>query len=142
MPSGRLIVCEKTGSWAHALRQAMPGGGRVYETRSLSECWDELSRSPASFVAIELTAANCEPLLKMLARVRRHYPAARVAIVAGRVMQAYQWVLREAGAIHFACSPRRLATVVQLAERHLAAVPDEELSLTERILDRLPWKSA
>ncbi len=119
----------------------MPGGGRMYETRSLPDCWDELARSPASFVMIEVTPTNVEPLLEMLARMRRHYPAARGVVVAGRELRSFQWLVREAGAIHFASSPRRLATVVQLAERHLAALPDEDLSLTERILDRLPWKS-
>ena len=51
----RLIVCERTGRWAVALRRELADAGvRVWETRTLADCWNELAESPASFVVLEL----------------------------------------------------------------------------------------
>jgi transcriptional regulator with GAF, ATPase, and Fis domain len=53
----RLIVCERTGRWAVALRRELAEAGvRVWETRTLADCWTELAESPASFLVLELGA--------------------------------------------------------------------------------------
>ena len=48
---------------------------------------------------------------------------ARLAVVADRSLAGYEWLMREAGAVHFVCSPRQVGPLAQLACRHLAQVP-------------------
>jgi hypothetical protein len=49
--------------------------------------------------------------------------------------------VREAGAMHFEVSPRRLGRVAEMARRHLAAAPAADLTPTQRILQSLPWSN-
>jgi len=135
----RLLVCERTGRWAVALRRELADAGtRVWETRSLDDCWQELVQSPASFVVLELHG-KVPTLLQRIARLSYQFPQARLAVAADRSMSEYQWIVREAGAVYFLCSPRRTATLAQMACRHLAQVPPPPQNLTERIWASLPW---
>ena len=137
--SAKLIVCERTGRWAVALRREVAETGvRVWETRSLADCRDELAANPASFAVIEL-GANVAAVLRFLVRQQRQFPAARVAVVANRSQAGYEWLMREAGAVHFLCSSRDVAVLARLACRHLAEVPPQQQSLVERIWASLPW---
>ena len=149
----RLVVCERTGRWAAALRGVIgrlvgrgEGGThfahklRVYETRSLGECWAMLADSPASILVVELTPAALDPLLERMASMEREYPLARVAIVAERPLAPCEWLLREAGAVYFTTSPRALAPLADLVRRHLDEAPLPCLEMTERIWATLPWK--
>ena len=137
--AARLIVCERTGRWAVGLRRELADAGvRVWETRTLADCRNELIESPASFVVVEL-GRNVAGLLGLLSRQPRQFPAARMAVVAERTQSGYEWLMREAGAIHFLCSPRRVGLLARLACRHLAQVPPLPQSLTERIWSSLPW---
>ena len=136
----RIIVCEKTGKWAGALRrQLSPAGRCVCETRSWPECWDEVAHSPASFLALELTSSNAEPLLRRLVDLTRHFPQARAMVVGEPGRERYEWAVREAGAIHAVFAVAQLAAAVRLIERHLALVPQPQLTLRETIWRRLPW---
>ena len=48
--TGRLIVCERSGTWAAALRRELAEAGvGLGETRSLVECWESLAAATASF---------------------------------------------------------------------------------------------
>ena len=48
-------MCERTGRWAVALRRELAATGvRVWETRTLAGCREELEQSPASFVTLEV----------------------------------------------------------------------------------------
>lgn len=135
----RLIVCERTGRWAMALRHELTGAGvRVWETRTLADCWGELAESPASFVVLELDR-HVAGLLHYLARQPREFPLARLAVVADRSQAGHEWVVREAGAVCFLASPRRVGPLAQLVCRHLAQVPLPQQSLTDRIWASLPW---
>jgi hypothetical protein len=137
--AAKLIVCERTGLWAVALRRELAEAGvRVWETRTLADCRDELIESPASFAVVEL-GANPAGLLRLLARQPRQFPTARMAVVADRSRAGYEWLMREAGAVHFLCSPRQIAVLGRLACRHLAEVPPPQQSLAERIWTSLPW---
>ena len=141
--AARVIVCERSGRWAVALgRELADVGIRVYETRTLADCRQLLGEAPASFAVVELTAQGAEGLLGELAEQGREFPLARVAVVAERSLAGYQWLMREAGAVHFTCSPRRLGPLARLVCRHLAQVPAPPQSLTERIWTSLPWKEA
>lgn len=135
-----MIVCEREGRWAVALRRDLPRPEvRVHETRSVEECWEMLTRWPASFVVVELTRANATAVLERMAWLERDFPLARVAVVADRALGFCEWLMREAGAVHFTVSPRRLGPLGGLAVRHLDAAPQARLSLTERIWAGLPW---
>jgi hypothetical protein len=135
----RLIVCERTGRWAVALRRELAEAGvRVWETRTLADCFQELAESPASFAVLEL-GGDFDELLCRLARRPREFPLARLAVVADRSLADYEWLMREAGAVYFLCSPRKVGPLAQLACRHLAQVPPPQQSLTERIWTSLPW---
>lgn len=140
MPLARLIVCEKTGRWAVGLRRELGKAPRVYETRSLADCWDELAASPASYLVLEATEANIEMLTSRLAEVRVRFPLATAIVCGERAMARYEWLLREAGAIHAVFSPRELAPAARLAARHLAAVAEPPIPLRERVWERLPWR--
>ena len=135
----RLIVCERTGRWAAALRRELVDSGvRVWETRTLDDCWSELALSPASFVVLEL-GADVAGLLGRMTRRAGRFPAARLAVVADRSRADHQWLIREAGAVAFLCSPRKVGLLARLACRHLAQAPPLQQSLTERIWAGLPW---
>jgi hypothetical protein len=136
----RLVVCERSGQWAVALRHELAATGiRVWETRSLADCWEALADSPAAFLIVELTGENVGGLLRRMAQLPRDFPSARIAVVAARQLDGYEWLIREAGAIHFLCSPRALGPLGQVAVRHLAAVPVPQHGLAERIWTSLPW---
>jgi hypothetical protein len=138
----KFIVCEPGSSWAVGLRrEAGTWPIRIHETRSLDECRRLLDEHPASFLVIQLTRAGLEELLGFLARIGRDYPWARLAVVAGRELAAAEWLLREAGAVHFVTSPRQLAGLIRTARRHCEAIPRPRLSPVEEIWAALPWKA-
>lgn len=142
MATSRFLICEKTGQWAVALRRELASRPlRLHETRSFAECRVEVERSPFSFVAVELTADNVVRLVEWVARVTREFPEVRIVAVGRSDLKEHQWAVREAGAVHFADSPRRLAPVVRLARRRLASAPEEELTLREQVRRRLPWRA-
>jgi hypothetical protein len=136
----RLIVCERSGSWSAALRGELAETGvRLWECRTVAEAWDALAETPAAFVIAEAAAENLENLLRRMNWFARDFPLARIAVVAPRNMAGCQWLLREAGAVHFLTSPRRLAPLAGLVVRHLANVPLPAQTLLERIWASLPW---
>jgi hypothetical protein len=136
----RLIVCERTGRWAVGLRRELAEGLRIHETRTLPQCWEALAETPAAFMVVELRPAWLDDLLRRMAGMARRFPSAEVAVVADRSLAAYEWLAREAGAVHFTCSPRQLTPLAALAARHLATIPIPQQSFAERIWASLPWK--
>ncbi len=141
--SARLIVCERDGSWSVALRcELAEAGVRVWECRSLAEAWEALAKTPAAFVIAEATRENLDGLLRQMAWFSRDFPQARIAVVAPRNMARFQWLVREAGAVHFLVSPRQLSSLAALATRHLASVPQPPQTMVQRIWASLPWGPA
>lgn len=136
----RLVVGEATGQWAVALRRELVGLGlRIHETRNVAQAWEMLARCPASFLVIELTRASVDALLERLAWLERDYPLARVAVVAERAFDRCEWLMREAGAVHFTTSPRQMAGLAQAACRHLQTAPRPPRSITDEVWAGLPW---
>ena len=74
-----------------------------------------------------------------MARLPRDFPLARVAVVADRSLAPGEWLMREAGAVHFTTSPRRLGSLAAAVGRHLEQVPRPPQGLAERIWATLPW---
>ncbi len=143
MPAARCILCERTGTWAIALRPSLQRAGhRVYETRSLDACWGEIVASPASIAGIEVTADNLEQVVAWMCRLRTAFSTARVIALGHRGLESCQWVLREAGAAHVVFSPREAPEVVRVVLRHLGAAPEKDATDRERVWHRLPWADA
>jgi hypothetical protein len=118
-----VIVCEKSGRWATALRRA--GGddrSRIRETRELPDCETELARAPAGLLLLEWSAARRFELAPFVERQTRRFPLLRVVVVADHTAAAEEGLAREAGAIHFISSPRALGSVVRLARRQMVRV--------------------
>ncbi len=139
--SARLIVCEGSGRWAVAMRRESGELGLpICETRNFDECWRMLDEAPASFVIIEVSAADLAESLRRIGRLAREFPLARAAGVADRSLGELEWPLREAGAVHFVCSPRQLGPLVPLVRRHIQRAPDPPSTVVQRIRAGLPWK--
>jgi hypothetical protein len=122
--SNSLIVCETTGQWAAALRRELPQDVSLVETRSLSELFERLSQRPSAMVALELTAEKKEPTLAALVRIGREFPQAAPIVLADRTLTAWEDLAREAGAIHFVVSPRKLAEVGEIARQRITNLPE------------------
>ncbi len=138
--SARLIVCERSGSWSAALRSELAETGvRVWQCRSLPEAWEAMAQTPAAFVIAEAARENLDSLLRRMAWFCRDFPQGRIAVVAPRNMARFEWLLREAGAVHFLTSPRRLTPLAGAVVRHLANVPLPSLTMVDRIWASLPW---
>ena len=135
-----IIICERTGTWAVALRRPLQQvGHRIVETRSLDACWAEVTARPESLVAVEATVANLETLVPWMQRLVAGFPRARVVVLGQRVLEPAEWLLREAGAVHVVFSPRQWPPVVHIAQRHLGAAPRPDDTDRQRIWRRLPW---
>ncbi len=136
----RLIVCERKGRWAAALRVhgGVPAGAMV-ETRSLPDCAAELRAHPRSFVLLELSARNGPAVVDWLAQLDQFDPRARAAVAADRSLRSWEPLVREAGAVWFVTSPRDVGPVARMARRHLEAAPKPHRELAEEIWDWLPW---
>jgi hypothetical protein len=137
---GRIIVYERCGQWAIAMRRDLQGAGvDIVETRSLGHCRQALSAAPGSFLVAEMTPSNVESVFRLAASLTREFPLARLAVVTSPGLAPYEWLLREAGAVHCVSSPRHIAPLAQIALRHLASLPPPQQTLVERIWSSLPW---
>lgn len=135
-----VILCERSGAWACAVTRHLPDDVRLRQTRGLGECAAELAEFPTSLLALELTRQNFAGVLALLSAVGRKFPQARVVILAQRELGDYEWLFREAGAIHFTSSPRELAGLPGLVRRHFRRVPaPPATSLAAQVWDALPW---
>ncbi|HEY1785593.1 MAG TPA: hypothetical protein VGG30_08595 [Pirellulales bacterium] len=140
-----LIVCEPSGLWATALRQAsaelpLP----LVETRRPVEVWPRLADAPASMVALAWSAERQAELAELTDQVGRRFRRARVVALIDRRMPGGGGLARELGAVHVCPSPRQVAGVVRLARRHLgrrAAVRHWSAmdDCIEQIWQTLPW---
>ncbi len=135
-----MIVCERTGCWAAALRRELgPRTTRVDEVRSLAQTFRALDEAPASFLVVELNHRTIARLLDLVADMPRWYPLARLAAVSHRSLAGYGPLVRESGAVWFTCRPRQLGPLAEVVRRHLAEAPRPQRGLHERLWARLPW---
>ena len=139
--TAQLIVWERTGAWAGALRGILGDRSAVVrECRTPADCERMLDRCNASLVAVEVTPATFDRGLRWLADLERRWPLARaVALVSRTLDEEARQALREAGAIDVAASPRDLRLVADVATRHLARAPVQETTVREQIFSSLPW---
>ena len=138
------IVCERSGKWAAALRRE-PSivEENVVEIRHTDELAAAIDATPwAAVVVVELRSDGLAATLDALAMVERCGRRALPVAVADPELEETEAVAREAGAVHFITSPRRMVELVTLGRRHQARVPAPAQSLRERVLAQLPWSDA
>lgn len=133
MPASRLIVCEKTGRWAAALRGA---GANVSSVRSLAQCEAAIA-AEAGVAAVEITPANLEATVHWLSRVALR-PGVHLAALLPAELSAAEPLLREAGAIDMLSSVSAAPRLARLAARGRRA-ETPAMSLSELVSQRLPW---
>lgn len=140
-PLTRLVLCEQQNDWAIAIVRAQRRLRPVLcETRSLCQMSDALELSPRSFLGIELTATNFESILTTLINISRNYPQAVAVILSSRHLRRYEAVLRQAGAIDFLVSTRRLPTLLEMINRHFNLHAPVPSSSAQSVWQRLPWQ--
>jgi hypothetical protein len=142
-----LIVFERTGRWAASLRRHnLVERLRMIETRSLVELEEHFPSNGNSLVGLELSQVTAGRVLEWLGRADAVQRASGIIVLADRSFRPYELLCREAGAAHFVASELELLTVGPVINRYLSRIPlgdpnEAELSATDRIRDRLPWRS-
>ncbi|MDE0736491.1 MAG: hypothetical protein OSB47_11755 [Pirellulaceae bacterium] len=106
----------------------------------MRQAWEALQQSPASFLGLELTGDNFESVACSLKELSRDYPRARAVVLTSRPFQHYEWILREAGAVDFLASPRRLRLLAAMANRHIGQIQPDSTIADQTIWQRLPWR--
>ncbi len=112
---------------------------KTFECRRLEEAWAALAGTNTAFLIAEANSGNLSDLVERLKWLRRDFPHARAAVVADRSLADREWLMREAGAIHFLTSPRELSPLTKLVVRHLANLPQATQTVAEQIWGSLPW---
>ena len=149
-----VVVCERTGRWAQAWRGLQStlrstdaddiAFGRpkmtVVESRSTSECSRLLDEHPTAFVVLEWSAAAAESLIELLETQPQRWPSAAMAAVADRSLADAEWLAREAGALHWVTSSRRLRPLVEMALRHLQRRMHVIENTKDAVWSALPWQ--
>ena len=138
----RVIVYERSGRWAAALRAQLPPEISLAETRSLGECTAELAQSPGSFLALEATERNLLAVVDLLSSLNRRDPLARALVLSGDGLAGSEGLLREAGAVHFVTSTRAATALAQVFENHFRRVPLPPKNLADSVWESLPWADA
>src|SRR4051794_21087706 len=134
-----LIVCERRGVWATALARHLPAGVHMVQTGAVGECAAELDLWPAGFLVLELARDNLASVLELLGGLEWQFPAARAVVVAPRDMLNYEWLLREAGTVHFSVSPRESQLLARVAERYLRAAAQSIEGPVARLWAQVAW---
>jgi hypothetical protein len=138
----RVIVYERSGRWAAALREQLPPEFSLAETRSLGECAAELALSPGSLLALEVTERNLSAIVDLLSSLNRRDSLARALVLASDGLAASDGLLREAGAVHFVTSTRAASALKQVFENHFRRVPLPPRNLADSVWESLPWADA
>lgn len=137
----QVIVCESRGTWAAALRGVLPREVRVRESRSHGECHAQLLAMPGSLVVVELTADTGSRTIEWIESLRRQFPNCAIVLVAAPELAAWHALAIEAGALYFLSSPRELAMVADIFDRHHRRFPQPASAVAERIWNELPLAS-
>jgi hypothetical protein len=134
----RLIVCEKSGRWAAAVKAALPEV-RPCEVRSLTQCQRELDASPHSIAAVETTAENLEFIVGWLGQSSSRHPDVRFVALLSPGLAAAEALLREAGAVEVLASVSEAPILARMAARQSRLVPSQAGSFRELVAERLPF---
>ncbi|MBL9091575.1 MAG: hypothetical protein JNL96_10145 [Planctomycetaceae bacterium] len=152
-----LLICERTGTWAVALKRvvrstAQQSTPRIIETRSLVECRKGFEGpSSADFavapLVVESTTGDLADLLDLLTVHVRRRPRVPRFVVGPLPSDDFELLLREAGAVDWIASPRGVGRIVQTLRRYdprgaaiTVSLLEPPISLTDRLRASLPWR--
>jgi hypothetical protein len=140
MQTVRVIVCERTGKWASALRVLVPlPRTAICETRGLAECRVRLRESPASLIVVESTPENWLDVCRWLPLQTGQFANMRAVIVAEPVLRGAECLLRTAGAHHLVDSLAGLGGLSRWIVRHIDQTPRSKQSVRQWTWSRMPW---
>jgi hypothetical protein len=139
MNDQNIVVCEKTGTWAAAMRRALRLPSGPCETRSWVACLREVQARPAAMVALEISPENAAAACQRVAELTQRFPRVRVVLLADRRLKQVEWLLRETGAVHVLFSPGDLARLRPIFRRFWEQMPAARTTFREHVWSRLPW---
>jgi hypothetical protein len=134
-----IIVCEKTGRWAAALRRALGFSSGLCETRSWAACLREVRARPAALVALEVLPENAEAACQRLVELTWQSPHVSAIVMADRSLSQSEWLLREAGAVHVLFSPDEWSRLRLLFRKFTDQLPASRTTFREHVWSSLPW---
>lgn len=140
MNNQEVIVCERSGLWATALRRALNLTWGLCETRSWAACERELQARAAALVAVEVSAENAEAACGRMARLTSRFPRVPVVVLADRKLRHVEWLLREAGAVDVVYALSDLPRLRIVLARFQEQTPSNPPGFREMIQSRLPWR--
>jgi hypothetical protein len=133
------VVCERTGTWAAALRRALGLPSAPCETRSWAACLREVQARPAALVALEISPENAEAMCGRVAELTKRFPHVRVVLLADRKLKPVEWLLREAGAVDVLFSLGDLPRLRPVLRRFGVQMPSRRPGFRDQVWSRLPW---
>ncbi|NLF69976.1 MAG: hypothetical protein GX575_13095 [Candidatus Anammoximicrobium sp.] len=139
MNESSIVVCEKTGKWAAAIRRVLRPACGVCETRSWPACLRELQIRTTALAAVEVLPESAESVCRRLAEFHGRFRPWHVILLADRSLQGVEWLLREAGAAHVLFAPRDIVRLRPVWERFLAQIPPSHATFREHVRSQLPW---
>lgn len=138
----QIVVLERTGDWALALRQSwerraarakvaapvgkstsplLPAALSVRETRSADECWSAVSAARDGVLLVHWGAATPDAAARLLARCALLRPAWRTLVAATAAMRSLEPSLRELGVVGIVYSLCEVERVLAAIERRATA---------------------
>jgi len=135
-----VIVCERSGLWATAMRRALALSWGLCETRSWAACEREIQARSAALVAVEVSPENAEAACGRLARLAARFPRVRVVVLADRKLRHVEWLLREAGAVHVVYALSDLPQLRTVLARFQEQAPSSPPGFRDSVQSRLPWR--
>jgi hypothetical protein len=141
MSPAHVIVCERTGNWAAALRAWLPAGSsEIWQTRSLVESRARLCEAPSSVVAVECSAERVVEVCGWLREAAIEFPRMRAVVLAEPGSRVAECVWRASGAQQIVDSPQRLDRLARWIVRHLDQIPRPPRSPRQWTWERMPWR--
>src|SRR3954468_11538996 len=145
------LVCESTGRWAAALRQAIDRSSHksahttsqsIRETRNIAAFKAAISERPATLNLLEVRTEDYAAVLDLLSsNSSRHLPI--VVLLEDNLPPD---ALREAGALAVIDSPRRISSALDLANQISSTQSRqyavEHVSIADWAWAALPWQDA
>ena len=139
MITNRIIVTESSGRWAIALRSILGNSAiAVIEVGTLAKAFAFLREDSRSLLAFEASHALAEEGLRLLVSSRRE-PGRRTIVLLDDATADSESLWYESGAVSVVSSPRHLASIAGLVQRHFETHESEQLSFREAVWKRMPW---
>lgn len=143
MITDRVIVSETSGRWAFALRSILGNSGVVVvEFGDLSKAFDKFWEDSRSLLAFEASATDAEEGFGLLAMGRQRGTGRRVIVLLDDTTVDSESIWYEAGAAAVVASPRRLAPLADLIQRHFETQENAPLTFYESVGRRMPWNDS